>query len=52
MLIGSISGISIEQNVDAIDTVLHSLESGTHLVLSSPDASILEKLKEKLTSQA
>ncbi len=52
MLIGSIAGISVEQNVDAIDTVLQSLESGTQLVLSSPDAGILEKLKEKLMSSA
>jgi hypothetical protein len=32
--------------------VLQSLESGTQLVLSSPDAGILEKLKEKLMSSA
>ena len=48
MLVGSIAGITIEQNVDAIDTVLQSLEEGTQLVLSSPDATLLEKLKERL----
>jgi len=38
----------LEQNVDAIVTVIQSLESETQLVLSSPDASILEKLKAQL----
>ena len=36
------------QNVDAIVTVIQSLDSETQLVLSSPDASILEKLKAEL----
>jgi hypothetical protein len=50
LLIGSIAGITIEQNVDAIVTVIQSLESETQLVLSSPDANILEKLKVQLQS--
>ena len=48
LLVGSIAGITIEQNVDAIVTVIQSLDSETQLVLSSPDASILEKLKAQL----
>ena len=48
LLVGSIAGITIEQNVDAIVTVIQSLDSETQLVLSSPDASILEKLKAEL----
>ena len=47
-LVGGIAGISIEQNVDAILTVLQSMEDGSHVVLSSPDNNILEKVKEKL----
>jgi hypothetical protein len=48
LLVGSIAGITLEQNVDAIVTVIQSLDSETQLVLSSPDASILEKLKAQL----
>ena len=48
LLVGSIAGITLEQNVDAIVTVIQSLDSETQLVLSSPDASILEKLKAEL----
>lgn len=48
LLVGGIAGITIEQNVDAIVTVLQSMEDGSQVVLSSPDNSILEKVKEKL----
>ena len=48
LLVGPIAGITLEQNVDAIVTVIQSLDSETQLVLSSPDASILEKLKAEL----
>jgi hypothetical protein len=48
LLVGGIAGITIEQNVDAILTVLQSMEDGSQVVLSSPDNSILEKVKEKL----
>jgi hypothetical protein len=48
LLVGSIAGITLEQNVDAIVTVIQSLDSEAQLVLSSPDASILEKLKAQL----
>lgn len=48
LLVGGIAGISIEQNVDAIVTVLQSIDDTSQLVLNSPDATILEKVKEKL----
>jgi tetrahydromethanopterin S-methyltransferase subunit F len=48
LLVGGIAGISIEQNVDAIVTVLQSIDDNSQLVLNSPDATILEKVKEKL----
>lgn len=48
LLVGGIAGITIDQNVDAILTVLQSMEDGSQVVLSSPDNSILEKVKEKL----
>ncbi|MFM7187968.1 MAG: hypothetical protein ACKO14_09145 [Armatimonadota bacterium] len=48
LLVGGIAGISNEQNVDAILTVLQSIESGSNIVLSSPDSSILEKVKKKI----
>jgi hypothetical protein len=52
LLVGGIAGITIEQNVDAIVTVLQSMEDGSQVVLSSPDNSILEKVKEKLMNLA
>lgn len=48
LLIGTISGITTEQNVEAIVTVLQSLDRDTDVVLSSPDAAIFEKLKPQL----
>lgn len=50
LLVGPIAGITLEQNVDAVLSVIQSLDSETQLVLSSPDASILEKVKVKLQS--
>lgn len=50
LLVGSISGISLEQNVDAIITVLKSIESDSQVVLNAPDAGILEKVKDALAA--
>jgi hypothetical protein len=50
LLVGSIAGITVEQNLDAIDAVLQSLEAGTQLVLNSPDVTILEKLKSRFVA--
>lgn len=49
LLVGNIAGVTVEQNVDAIITVLRSLDAGDSVVLSSPDTGVLEKVREKLT---
>ena len=48
LLVGTIAGIPIEQNIDSIITVISSMEPGKEIVLNSPDDTLVEKLKARL----